>query len=57
MLRLAGTSLLSDAPRTRDPRSAGGGRIDQPDVVRANTNASTVMIGERAADLIIEAQP
>ena len=23
-----------------------------PDVVRANTNASTVMIGERAADLI-----
>ena len=24
-----------------------------PDVVRANTNASTVMIGERAADLII----
>ena len=28
-----------------------------PDVVRANTNASTVMIGERAADLIIEAQP
>ena len=27
-----------------------------PDVVRANTNASTIMIGERAADLIIGQQ-
>ncbi len=37
--------LLEPGPDYPDPE-------DMPDVVRANTNPSTVMIGERAADLI-----